>query len=180
MELIINLFFLEIIKEVTKMELEIKIVELKNPDDSNLILGQSHFIKTVEDLYEAIINTVPQAEFGIAFAEASGDCMVRKAGNDEDLTNIAAEEVLKLACGHSFLIYLKNAFPINLTQRINSVPEVVNLYCATANPVQVIIAETKQGRGILGVIDGLSPTKIETDDDAAWRKKFLRDIGYKL
>jgi uncharacterized protein len=162
------------------MELEIKIVELKSPDDSNLILGQSHFIKTVEDLYEAIINTVPQAEFGLAFAEASGDCLVRKAGNDEDLTNIAAEEVLKLACGHSFLIYLKNAFPLNLTQRISSVPEVVNLYCATANPVQVIIAETKQGRGILGVIDGSSPIKIENDDDEVWRKKFLRDIGYKL
>ena len=162
------------------MELDIKIVELKSPEDSNLILGQGHIIKTVEDLYEAIINTVPQAEFGLAFAEASGDCMVRKAGNDEDLTNIAADEVLKLACGHCFLIYLKNAFPINLTQRINSVPEVVNLYCATANPVQVIIAETKQGRGILGVIDGSNPVKIENDDDVVWRKKFLRDIGYKL
>ncbi|MCE5214763.1 MAG: adenosine-specific kinase [Methanobacterium sp.] len=162
------------------MELEIKMVELENPEDSNLILGQSHFIKTVEDLYEAIINTVPQAEFGLAFAEASGDCLVRKAGNDDDLTNIAAEEVLKMACGHSFLIYIKNAFPINVTQRIMSVPEVVNLYCATANPVQVIIAETKQGRGILGVIDGSSPVNIETDNDVIWRKKFLRDIGYKL
>lgn len=162
------------------MELEIKIVELKNPEDCNLILGQSHFIKTVEDLYEAIINTVPHVKFGLAFAEASGDCLVRKTGNDDDLTNIAADDVLKMACGHSFLIYLKNAFPINLTHRINSVPEVVNLYCATSNPVQVIIAETKQGRGILGVIDGSSPVKIETDDDVAWRKKFLRDIGYKF
>jgi uncharacterized protein len=162
------------------MEIEIKMVELKTPEDSNLILGQSHFIKTVEDLHEAIINTVPQAEFGLAFAEASGDCLVRKAGNNDELINLAAAEVLEMACGHSFLIYLKNAFPINVTQRIKSVPEVVHLFCATANTVQVIIAETNQGRGILGVVDGSSPDKIETQHDMEWRKKFLRDIGYKF
>lgn len=160
--------------------MDIKIVKLEVPEDCNLILGQSHFIKTVEDLYEAIINTVPQAEFGLAFSEASGDCLVRKAGNNEELTRIASKKMLEIASGHSFLIYLKNAFPINITQRIKSVPEVVNLFCATANPVQVLIAETEQGRGIIGVIDGLSPKKIETEDDVAGREKFLRDIGYKF
>ena len=160
--------------------MDIKIVELEVPEDCNLILGQSHFIKTVEDLYEAIINTVPQAEFSLAFAEASGDCLVRKAGNNEELTKIASQKMLEIASGHSFLIYLKNAFPINVTQRIKSVPEVVNLFCATANPVQVLIAETEQGRGIIGVIDGSSPKKIETEDDVAGREKFLRDIGYKF
>ncbi|OPY27460.1 MAG: Adenosine specific kinase [Methanobacterium sp. PtaU1.Bin242] len=160
--------------------MDIKIVKLEVPEDCNLILGQSHFIKTVEDLYEAIINTVPQAEFGLAFAEASGDCLVRKAGNNEELTRIASQKMLEIASGHSFLIYLKNAFPINITQRIKSVPEVVNLFCATANPVQVLIAETEQGRGIIGVIDGSSPKQIETEDDVADREKFLRDIGYKF
>lgn len=162
------------------MDIQIKIIELDVPEECNLILGQSHFIKTVEDLYEAIINTVPQAEFGLAFAEASGDCLVRKAGNNEELTELASGKTLEMACGHSFLIYLKNAFPINVTQRIKSVPEVVNLFCATANPVQVVIAETEQGRGIMGVIDGSSPKKIETDNDIKGRRKFLRDIGYKF
>lgn len=162
------------------MGLEIKSYQLNVPDECNLILGQSHFIKTVEDLYEAIINTVPQAEFGLAFGEASGDCLVRWAGNDEELSELAAVEIQKMACGHTFLIYLKNAFPINVTQRIKSVPEVVNLFCATANPVQVIIAESKQGKGILGVIDGSSPGKIEDEKDVEWRRKFLRDIGYKF
>jgi len=162
------------------MDIQIKIVELDVPEECNLILGQSHFIKTVEDLYEAIVNTVPQAEFGLAFAEASGDCLVRKAGNNEELTKLASDKTLEMACGHSFMIFLKNAFPINVTQRIKSVPEVVNLFCATANPVQVIIAETEQGRGIIGVIDGTSPKEIETDDDIKGRRKFLRDIGYKF
>ena len=162
------------------MALEIKIHQLDVPEDCNLILGQSHFIKTVEDLYEAIVNTVPQAEFGLAFGEASGECLVRWAGNDDELCKIAAQEIQTMACGHSFLIYLKNAFPLNVTQRIKSIPEVVNLFCATANPVQVIIAETKQGKGILGVVDGSSPERIENDEDVAGRKKFLRDIGYKF
>ncbi len=162
------------------MGLEIKTYQLEVPEDCNLILGQSHFIKTVEDLYEAIVNTVPQAEFGLAFGEASGDCLVRRAGNDDELIKLAAREIQNMACGHSFLIYLKNAFPLNVTQRIKSVPEVVNLFCATANPVQVIIAESEQGRGILGVIDGSSPGDVETEDDVEGRKKFLRDIGYKF
>ena len=162
------------------MTLKIIAHQLNVPEGCNLILGQGHFIKTVEDLYEAIVNTVPQAEFGLAFAEASGECLVRWAGNDGELSKIAALEIQKMACGHSFLIYLKNAFPINVTQRINSIPEVVNLFCATANPVQVLIAETEQGKGILGVIDGSSPGKIENNKDVEGRKKFLRDIGYKF
>ena len=162
------------------MGLKIKTYQLDVPEDCNLILGQSHFIKTVEDLYEAIINTVPQAKFGLAFGEASGECMVRWAGNDDQLSRIAAHEIQNMACGHSFLIYLKNAFPINVTQRIKSVPEVVNLFCATANPVQVVIAESDQGNGILGVIDGSRPDKIEDEKDIEGRKKFLRDIGYKF
>jgi uncharacterized protein len=166
--------------EGINMEIDIKIVKLEAPEDCNLILGQSHFIKTVEDLYEAIFNTVPQAEFGIAFAEASGDCLVRYAGNNQELSKLASEKMLEMACGHSFLIFLKNAFPLNVIQRIKSVPEVVNLFCATANPVQVIIAETEQGKGIIGVIDGSSPGRIETEKDVEYREKFLRDIGYKF
>ncbi|HOI40402.1 MAG TPA: adenosine-specific kinase [Methanobacterium sp.] len=162
------------------MELDIKIVKLEAPKDCNLILGQSHFIKTVEDLHEAIVNTIPQAEFGLAFGEASGDCLVRTSGNSEDLEKLASTKMLEMGCGHSFLIFLRNAFPINLTQRIKSVPEVVNLFCATANPVQVLIVESEQGRGIIGVIDGSKPNALETKDDVVWRKKFLRDIGYKL
>lgn len=162
------------------MELDIKIVKLEAPKDCNLILGQSHFIKTVEDLHEAIVNTLPQAEFGLAFGEASGDCLVRTSGNTEDLKKLASDKMLEMACGHSFLIFLRNAFPINLTQRIKSVPEVVNLFCATANPVQALIVESEQGRGIIGVIDGSKPHNLETEDDVVWRKKFLRDIGYKL
>lgn len=162
------------------MEMDIKMVKLEAPEECNLILGQSHFIKTVEDLYEAIVNTVPQAEFGLAFGEASGDCLVRTAGNNADLEKLAGDKILEMACGHSFLIFLRNAFPINLTQRIKSVPEVVNLFCATSNPVQVLIVESEQGRGIIGVIDGFKPRALETEEDVAWRKKFLRDIGYKF
>ena len=162
------------------MELETKIVKLEAPEECNLILGQSHFIKTVEDLHEAILNTVPSAEFGLAFCEASGDRLVRKSGNHEDLIRIAAQKMLEIGCGHSFLIFIKNAFPINVIQRINTVPEVVTLYCATANPVQILIAETEQGRGILGVIDGLKPKGIESNVDEETRKNSLREWGYKL
>lgn len=162
------------------MGLELVNYQLNVPEECNLILGQSHFIKTVEDLYEAIVNTVPQAKFGLAFGEASGDCLVRKAGNDNFLTELAAQEVLNMACGHSFLIYLKNAFPINVTQRIKSIPEMVGLFCATANPVQVLIAKSEQGNGIMGVIDGSSPVRIENEEDVAGRQKFLRDIKYKF
>ncbi len=162
------------------MAIKIEKVGLIAPKGCNIILGQSHFIKTVEDLYEAILNTVPCARFGIAFSEASGDCLVRIAGNDEELVDIAGEKMLQIGCGHSFLIFLKNAFPINVTERIKNVPEVVNLFCATANPVEIIIVETDQGRGIIGVIDGFKPLGIETDEDVECRKKFLREIGYKF
>ncbi len=162
------------------MDIKIKVVKLEVPDECNIILGQSHFIKTVEDLYEAIFNTVPCAKFGLAFAEASGDCLVRIAGNSDDLVELAGQKMLEIGCGHSFLIFLKNAFPINVTQRIKSVPEVVNLFCATANPVEVLIVETDQGRGIIGIIDGSKPVDIETEDDVEFRKKFLREIGYKF
>ena len=162
------------------MDIKIKVVKLEVPDECNIILGQSHFIKTVEDLYEAIFNTVPCAKFGLAFAEASGDCLVRIAGNSDDLVELAGQKMLEIGCGHSFLIFLKNAFPINVTQRIKSVPEVVNLFCATANPVEVLIVETDQGRGIIGIIDGFKPVDIETEDDVEFRKKFLREIGYKF
>lgn len=162
------------------MDLELKMVKVDVPAECNIILGQSHFIKTVEDIYEAIFNTVPQAEFGIAFGEASGDCLVRWAGNDPELVELAREKMLELACGHAFIIYLKNAFPLNIIQRIKSVPEVVNLFCATANPVEVIIAETEQGRGIMGVIDGFKPAAIENEDDIRGRQEFLRNIGYKF
>jgi adenosine/AMP kinase len=160
--------------------MNIKTIKLETPEGCNIILGQSHFIKTVEDLYEAIINTVPGAKFGIAFAEASGDCLVRIAGNNEELVDIAAQQMLEISCGHAFIILLENAFPINIIQRIKSVPEVVNLFCATANPVEVLIVETEQGRGIVGVIDGFKPVGIETEEDIELRKKFLREIGYKF
>lgn len=162
------------------MELKTEIIKLEAPQECNLILGQSHFIKTVEDLYEAMVNTVPNAKFGLAFSEASGDCLIRRSGNDENLTQLAAEKMLEIGCGHSFLIFIKNAFPINVIQRINTVPEVVSLYCATANPVQVIIAETEQGRGILGVIDGFKPKGIESSEDEQYRKEMLRNFGYKF
>lgn len=160
--------------------MEIKTVRIEPQEDLNLILGQSHFIKTVEDIYEAIVNTVPQAKFGVAFAEASGDCLVRHAGNDEELEELAAETMLEIGAGHSFIVFLRDAFPINVLQRIKDVPEVVNIYCATANPVEVIIAETEQGRGILGVIDGSRPEGIEDEEDITERKRFLRLIGYKF
>ena len=162
------------------MDMKIKLVKLEVPDDCNIILGQSHFIKTVEDIYEAIFNTVPGAKFGIGFAEASGDCLVRIAGNSDELVELAGKKMLEIGCGHSFLIYLENAFPINVLQRIKTVPEVVNLFCATANPVEVLIVETEQGRGIIGVVDGFKPVGIETEADVEFRKKFLREIGYKF
>lgn len=162
------------------MDIKMDIKKIEAPEDCNLILGQSHFIKTVEDLYEAIVNTVPGAEFGLAFCEASGPCLVRKAGNDEVLVKLAGDKMFEIGCGHSFLIFLKNAYPINVLQRIRSVPEVVNIYCATANPVQVIIASTEQGNGIMGVIDGSKPKGIEKSEDEKERKEFLRKFGYKF
>lgn len=160
--------------------MELKTVKITKPDDVNLILGQSHFIKTVEDLYETIVGTVPNAKFGLAFCESSGACLVRSEGNDPELKKLAEKNVFNIGAGHSFLIFLRNAFPINILNAIKHVPEVCRIYCATANPVEIIIAETEQGRGILGVIDGLKPKGIEKEADIKWRKDLLRKFGYKL
>ncbi len=149
------------------------------PEGCNIIFGMSHFIKTVEDLYEVLINSMPTIKFGLAFNEASGPCLVRKEGTDSELMEIAVENQKRIGAGHSFLIILKDAFPINILQAIKGCREIVNIFCATANPVEVILSETEQGRGIMGVIDGFSPKGIEIDTDITNRKKFLRDIGYK-
>jgi len=159
--------------------MEIITEALKFPSDCNIILGQSHFIKTVEDLYEALVTSVPEIKFGLAFCESSGPCLVRKEGTDNELIEIAVENMFRLGAGHSFLTILRNAFPINIMQAVKDCREVVNIFCATANPVEVILAQTEQGRGILGVIDGFSPKGIELDTDITHRKKFLLDIGYK-
>lgn len=159
--------------------METKVVKIDVPKDCNIILGQSHFIKTVEDLYEALIGTVPNIKFGVGFCESSGPALVRHTGNDEELEKIAAKKAFELACGHCFIIYMKNAYPINVLQRVKDVQEVVNIYAATANPLEVIIAETEQGRGILGVIDGVKTKGIEGEKEIKERKEFLRKIGYK-
>jgi adenosine/AMP kinase len=159
--------------------MELLSVRMNFPEGANLIVGQSHFIKTVEDLYEAIVNTVPGMKFGLAFNEASGACLTRVEGNDADLERVAAENATALAAGHTFVIVLREGFPINVLKRIQEVPEVCNIFCATANPVEVILAQTAQGRGILGVVDGASPKGIEGESDVAWRKDLLRKIGYK-
>ena len=159
--------------------MELKAVQLEIPPDSNVIVGQSHFIKTVEDIYEAIINTSPHISFGVAFNEASGPCLTRVDGNDEDLKKIAADNAISIGAGHTFVVVMKNGFPINVLKRIQDVPEVCAIFCATANPVQIILAETSQGRGILGVIDGSSPKGLEAAEDIAQRHNFLRKIGYK-
>jgi hypothetical protein len=156
------------------------IVDVSVPDDCNVILGQSHFIKTVEDLHEAMVNAVPNVKFGIAFCESSGPCLIRTEGNDSDLKQLATKTALQLSAGHSFIIFMRNVFPINVLDKVKSVPEVCNIYLATANPFQVILAETEQGRGILGVIDGFASKGVETEKDARERKDFLRKIGYKL
>jgi adenosine/AMP kinase len=164
--------------EAEKMDL--KAIKIKKPEDVNIILGQSHFIKTVEDLYEALINNVPGIKFGFAFCESSGACKIRSEGTDPELKSLAQENMLEIGAGHSFIILLRNAYPINVLNAVKLIPEVCNIYCASANPVQVIIAETAEGRGILGVIDGAKPKGIESDEDIAWRRGFLRKIGYKL
>lgn len=160
--------------------MEIKVIRLEIPDSTNLILGQTHFIKSVEDLYEAIVNTVPQAKFGLAFNEASGPCLTRVAGNDAELRETASRNATAVAAGHIFVLILRDAFPINVLNRIKDVPEVCSIYCATANPVEVIVAETSQGRGVLGVVDGFPPKGVEGEDDVKARHGFLRKIGYKL
>lgn len=154
-------------------------VRLTIPENGNLIVGQSHFIKTVEDLYEAMVNTSPHIQFGIAFNEASGDCLTRFDGNDEGLKQNAIQNATALAAGHVFVIALKNGFPINVLDRIKSVPEVVNIYCATANPLEVIVAETEQGCGVLGVIDGSSPKGVETESHVKARIELMQKFGYK-
>jgi adenosine/AMP kinase len=156
-------------------------VNIEKPEELNFILGQSHFIKTVEDVHEALVNTVPGIKFGIAFCEASGKCLIRWSGTDETMTELARKNALAIGAGHSFIVFLGDGFyPVNVLNAIKNVPEVCRIICATANPVEVLIAETKQGRGILGVVDGSSPLGIEGDEDIAWRKGFLRMIGYKL
>jgi adenosine/AMP kinase len=159
--------------------MELVTVKVRKPEDVNLILGQSHFIKTVEDLYEALVTAVPGIKFGLAFCEASGDCLIRTEGTDEEMRKLAAENALAIGAGHSFLILLKNAYPIHVLKAVERVQEVCNIFCATANPVEVVIAESKQGRGILGVIDGEKPKGIEDASGTAWRKDLLRKIGYK-
>ncbi len=159
--------------------MELLLETLKFPADCNVIFGQSHFIKTLEDLYEALVNSVPGIKFGIAFNEASGPCLVRKDGTDNELVEVAVENLLRLGAGHTFLIVLRDAFPVNVLPAVRDCREVVSIFCATANPVEVILAKTDQGRGVLGVIDGGSPKGIELDTDISHRKKFLRDIGYK-
>jgi adenosine/AMP kinase len=154
-------------------------VRLEIPEGANIILGTSHFIKTVEDLYEALVNSVPQMKFGIAFNEASGPCLTRVDGNDDTLKAVATRNATAIGAGHCFIIVMKDGFPINVLGRIKDVPEVCTIHCATANPVEVILAESELGRGILGVIDGSSPKGVETAADAEWRHEFLRKIGYK-
>jgi hypothetical protein len=155
------------------------IVKIDNPDNLNLILGQSHFIKTVEDVYEAIVNTVPMAKFGLAFCEASDVCLVRHTGSDERLRELAYNNAFALSAGHCFIVFMKDMFPVNVLNAIKQVPEVCRIFCATANPVEVIIAQSEQGRGILGVIDGYASRGIETPEDITRRQELLRQIGYK-
>ncbi|MHA1595602.1 MAG: adenosine-specific kinase [Candidatus Baldrarchaeia archaeon] len=160
--------------------LKIEVVTVEKPEDVNVIIGQSHFIKTVEDLYEALAESAPNIKFGIAFCESSGPCLVRVEGNDEELKEYAAKNAFKIAAGHCFVIMIRNAYPINVLNRIKQVSEVCRIFCATANPLQIIVAETGQGRGILGVIDGYRSKGIEKEEDVKERKEFLRKIGYKL
>lgn len=160
--------------------MELKTVKIEMPEEYNVILGTAHFIKTVEDIYEALVNAVPNIKFGIGFCESSGPCLVRSEGNDKELKNLAINQALKLGCGHCFIIFLKNAYPINVLDKIKQVPEVCTIHAATANPLEVIVAETEQGRGIMGVIDGFKTKGIETEKDVTERKEFLRKIGYKL
>jgi len=159
--------------------LEVKAVAMEFPADTNIIVGQAHFIKTVEDLYEAMSTTVPQARFGLAFNESSGACLTRSEGNDQALRDCAVRNAQALAAGHTFVLVMQNAYPINVLHVIRNVPEVCSIFCATANPAEIIIAESEQGRGVLGVIDGSSPKGVEGDADVTWRHDLLRKIGYK-
>jgi adenosine/AMP kinase len=162
------------------VRMDLKTVKIEKPESTNFILGQSHFIKTVEDIHEAVVQTNPQMKFGLGFCESSGDALVRWTGNDESLIEMAKKNAIALSCGHCFILFMENGFPVNILNVIKNIPEVCHIYCATANPVEVILAETNQGRGILGVIDGIKTKGIEDEAGIKWRKDFLRKIGYKL
>jgi adenosine/AMP kinase len=159
--------------------MEIQSVRISIPDGCNIIIGQSHFIKTAEDLYEVMVTSCPHSKFGLAFCEASGPCLIRIEGNDDNLKKVAAENAMSIGAGHTFFLLLRDAFPVNVLNAVKSCPEVCRVYCATANPLEILVAESEQGRGILGVIDGLSPKGVENEDDARARREFLRKIGYK-
>lgn len=164
-------------------EVKIHLVPIEKPEEINFILGQTHFIKTVEDLYETIIQTIPNAQFGIAFCEASGSCKIRSDGTNKEMISLAIENATRMAAGHSFIVFMKDFFPLNILNSIKNIPEVCSIFCATANPTKVVIGEStfgnKKGRGILGVIDGYIPTGVENSEEIEWRKSFLRTIGYK-
>ncbi len=160
--------------------MDIKTIPIDLPDGANVIIGQTHFIKSAEDLYEALVNSCPGIKFGLAFCEASGPCLVRYEGNDENLSRSAQQEALKIGCGHSFIIFLRGAFPINVLDRVKACPEVLTIFCATANPVKVLVVEEGSGRGLVGVIDGEKPKGIESETARKERYDFLRKIGYKL
>ena len=160
--------------------MELHAVAIDKPDDVNVIVGQSHFVKTVEDVYEALAGSSPHLRFGLAFCEASGPRLVRNAGNDEELVELAVSNALAIAAGHVFVVFIREGFPVNVLNQLKAVPEVCQIFCATANPVQVLVARTDQGRGIIGVVDGEVPLGVETDEDVADRYELLRRIGYKL
>ncbi len=160
--------------------MELHAIRIEKPEELNFILGQSHFIKTVEDIHETLVQAVPGLQFGLAFCESSGPRLVRRTGTNPQLIELATQNILHIGAGHSFIVFLKNAFPINVLPCLRNVSEICTIFCATANPVEVIVAETEQGRGILGVIDGQSPLGVETEEDVLKRKEFLRKIGYKL
>lgn len=160
--------------------IDLHLVPVEKPEDLNVVLGQSHFIKTVEDLHEALAGTVPGLKFGIAFCESSGLRLVRRSGNDAELVDLATRNALAIGAGHSFIVFMREGFPVNVLNQLKAVPEVCRIYCATANPLQVIVAETESGRGIVGVVDGEPPLGVETEADVADRKRLLRDLGYKL
>lgn len=160
--------------------MEAKSIKIDLPEETQIILAQSHFIKTVEDVHECLVNCVPNIRFGIGFCEASGPCLVRHSGNDTELESLATNYANEIGCGHLLVMVMKNAYPINILPRLKDVPEIASIYCATANPLEVLIMETEQGRGVLGVVDGFKPKGIEKDHEENERKQFLRNIGYKL
>ena len=164
-------------QEVT--EVELSVVEIEKPEDVNLVLGQAHFIKTVDDVHEALAGSSPHLRFGLAFCESSGPRLIRRSGNDGELVELAVENLRAIGAGHAFLVFLREGFPVNVLNQLKQVPEVCRIFCATANPVQVIVAETTQGRGILGIVDGSSPLGVEDDGDVATRRELLRRLGYK-